>query len=242
MLKIGDADTYVEGRQVYKIRYRVLNPLNYFENDIQFYWDLVGVHWETEIGSINFHITLPEQIFLADSNVYVRTGVEGATGSDVRLTVFPREVKGHTTRAFTAGEGVTIAMQFPAGSFKAMDDSTYWLKRHGLLLPPILFVIIGIIAKWFTRNKPVTIMTEYFPPENVSPAIAGGFVDHSVDNNDVLCLIPHLANKGYLRLEVEKGGFLTKDNVIFHKLKEAGNELFGFERDFSTGCSHPAIA
>ena len=54
-------------------------------------------------------------------------------------------------------------------------------------------------------------MTEFFPPEGVSPAVAGGFVDHSVDSNDVLSLIPHLANKGYLRMEAkEKKGLLLQ--------------------------------
>jgi uncharacterized membrane protein len=113
-----------------------------------------------------------------------------------------------------------------------MDDWTYFLKRHGLLLAPFIFLFGGGIARFMARNRKQTIMTEYFPPEGISPAIAGGFVDHSVDNNDVLCLIPHLANKGYLRLEVEEGGFLQKDKITFFKLKEAGPELFAFEKEF----------
>jgi uncharacterized membrane protein len=75
-------------------------------------------------------------------------------------------------------------------------------------------------------------MTEYFPPDGISPAIAGGFVDHSVDNNDVLCLIPHLANKGYLRMEAQEGGFFKKSNITFYKMKDAGPELFAFEKQF----------
>jgi hypothetical protein len=130
-------------------------------------------------------------------------------------------------------------MRFAGDAFKPMDDKTMFMKKHGLLLPPIFFLIAGFLAKWFARNKRLTIMTEYFPPDGVSPAIAGGFVDDSVDNNDVLCLIPHLANSGYLRLEVEKGGFLKKDNIIFYKLKEAGPELFTFEKDFFNGLFLP---
>lgn len=42
MLKIGDPDVFVEGRQVYRISYRVLNPLNFFEEHSEFYWDLLG--------------------------------------------------------------------------------------------------------------------------------------------------------------------------------------------------------
>jgi hypothetical protein len=78
-------------------------------------------------------------------------------------------------------------------------------------------------------------MVEYYPPDGISPAIAGGFVDNSVDNNDVLCLIPHLANQGYLKLETKEGGFLQKDDVTFTKLKSPGSELFTFERDFLNG-------
>ncbi len=63
--------------------------------------------------------------------------------------------------------------------------------------------------------------------------MAGGFVDHSVDNNDVLSLIPHLANKGYLKLEMEEGsGFFSKDKITFFKLKEAGDDLMVFEKQF----------
>ncbi len=236
VIKIGDPDKLVQDRQEYRIRYRVLNPFNFFEDGhCEFYWDLVGTKSPVEIGSINFHIRLPEQVYLTDKDVRFFTGKEKSTASDLEPTIFPKQVKGHTMRVFQPGEGLTVALNFPAGTFKAMEDSTYFLKRHGLLIPPFFFLIAGILAKWFSRNRRQTIMTEYFPPEGVSPAIAGGFVDNSVDNNDILCLIPHLANKGYLRLEVEKGGFLQKDNIIFYKLKEAGPELFDFEKQFLNG-------
>jgi uncharacterized membrane protein len=233
IVKIGDANTYVEGRQVYKISYRVLNPLNFFEDNIEMYWDLLGTSWTTSIENVSFAVIFPEHILLSERDVRVFTGSAGQQGLDDTTRVDGNRITGHTTRSFMPGEGLTVAVNLPAGSFQPMDAMTSLWQRHWLFLPAIFFVIAGFVARFMARNKRQTIMTEYFPPEGISPAIAGGFVDHSVDSNDVLCLIPHLANLGYLRLEAIPGkGFFKKDNIIFYKLKDAGPDLMHFEAQF----------
>jgi uncharacterized membrane protein YgcG len=114
-----------------------------------------------------------------------------------------------------------------------MGAGESFLRRHGLLFAPLAFLIFAFNALFKARNRRQTIMTEYFPPAGVSPAVAGGFVDHRVDTNDILCLIPLLAEKGYLRIEAEEGGFWSKDKVYFVKLKDsAGAELAPFEAEF----------
>ena len=232
-IRIGDADTYVEGTQLYRISYHVVNPLNFFEDDhSEFYWDLLGISWPVEIENVTYQLNFPDQVSLANEQVKGYTGSSGAAGQDVLYKVSSKKVEGSTTRKFLPGEGLTVGVFFPKGTFQAMSDWSYFLERHGLLLAPFFFIFSGLLARFFARNKKQTIMTEYFPPEGVSPAVAGGFVDDSVDNNDVLCLIPHLANSGYLRLEVKEGGFLRKDDITFFKLKEAGPELFAFEKEF----------
>ena len=232
-IRIGDADTYVEGTQLYRISYHVVNPLNFFDDDhSEFYWDLLGISWPVEIENVTYQLNFPDQVSLTNDQVKGYTGSSGAAGQDVIYKVSPKKVEGSTTRKFMPGEGLTVGVFFPKGTFQAMSDWSYFLERHGLLLAPFFFIFSGLLARFFARNKKQTIMTEYFPPEGVSPAVAGGFVDDSVDNNDVLCLIPHLANHGYLRLEVQEGGFLRKDDITFFKLKEAGPELFAFEKEF----------
>jgi uncharacterized membrane protein YgcG len=62
--------------------------------------------------------------------------------------------------------------------------------------------------------------------------VAGGFVDHSVDNNDILSLIPHLANKGYLRMEAGDSTGKKKSDLTFIKLKEPEADLQPFESEF----------
>ena len=235
VIKIGDADKYIDGQQVFKIHYRVFNPILFFSENDELQWNVLGNEWDVEIGSFNFQIDFPEKVFLNQEDVLWGTGQRGERNADGIVTVFPKQIKGHTTRAYQPGEGFSVAVRIKKDVFQPINDWAMFRKKHGLLLAPILFLIAGIIAKVFSRNKKQTIMVEYYPPDGVSPAIAGGFVDNSVDNNDVLCLIPHLANKGYLKLETKEGGFLQKDNVTFTKLKSPGSELFNFERDFLNG-------
>ncbi len=234
VIKIGDPNSLVEGRQVYHITYTVLNTLNFFEKNIEFYWDVLGVSWTTSIDNFSFDLKFPDKVKLSAEDVLVYTGEAGSTAHDAELQVFPNEIKGKTTRAFAPGEGVTVAVNFPANTFQPMSAMTSFWQVHSLLIAPIFFLLAGLFAKFFARNRKQPIMTEYFPPPGISPVIAGGFVDNSVDNNDVLSLIPHLANQGYLRLEskAEKGFFKSHNNIIFYKLKEAGSELKVFEKQF----------
>lgn len=233
VFKIGDANSYVDGLQIYRISYHVVNPLNFFDDQhSEFYWDLLGISWPVDIENASFQINFPEKVNLRKEDVLSYSGASGSTSNDVEMQVRARSISGKTTRKLGMGEGLTVAVNFPENTFTEISSWTLFLKQHWLLFAPIILLFGGIWVKIKARNKKQTIMTEYFPPEGVSPAVAGGFVDHSVDNNDVLCLIPHLANMGYLRLEVKEGGFLRKDDITFFKLKEAGSELFVFESSF----------
>lgn len=233
VLKIGDPDTYVDGRQVYHITYRVLNPLNFFEEHSEFYWDLMGNSWPVVTEAFAFEVSLPDRISLNNADVRCFSGPRGSTEQGAELQVFSNRISGQAIQKLMPEEGVTLAIRLPGAAFQPMSDWEYLREQHGLLLAPILFLLSGLLAVYMARNRRVPVMTEYFPPEGISPAVAGGFVDHSVDNNDVLSLIPHLANKGYLKLEMEEGsGFFSKDKITFFKLKEAGDDLMVFEKEF----------
>ena len=232
VLKIGDKDVYVDGRQVYRIRYRVLNPLNFFDEHTEFYWDLTGNQWPVVIEACTFQLQFPNNVRLTNDDVRYYTGRSGSTTQNADVHVSSNSIVGNTTEQLMPEEGLTVAIRVPKDAFEAMSDWKYFLARHGLLFAPLAFLFGGVLALFIARNRRQTIMTEYFPPDNISPAIAGGFVDHSVDNNDVLCLIPHLANKRFLRMEAEEGGFLKKDQITFYKLKESDASLLPFEQEF----------
>src|SRR5688500_8571194 len=77
VLKIGDADIYVDGRQTYRIHYRVINPLHFFDEHSEFYWDLLGSFWETEIEDFTFEINFPDKVNLSQNDVFGYTGSAG---------------------------------------------------------------------------------------------------------------------------------------------------------------------
>lgn len=233
ILRIGDPDVYLTGRQLYRIRYRVVNPIDFFDDHGQFYWDLIGVSWPVRIETFRFNLDFPDNFAPGDNEIYFYSGNAGATSHNVKFDVSPGQVRGNTTETLRPYEAVTVAVKLPHDLFPPPSEWEMLKAKYGYFMAAVLFVFCGGLARFLSRNKRQTIMTEYFPPEGISPAIAGGFVDHSVDNHDVLSLIPHLANKGYLRMEVtEKQGLFKKNEITFIRLKSPGDDLFPFEEQF----------
>lgn len=234
VIRIGDPNVYVNGLQSYIIHYRIVNPLNFFKDHTEFYWDVLGTNWPVPIEQVQIDVHFPKHVTLTQDDVRIFTGAAGTASTDIQYRVSSNAIYGTSSRVFQPGEGATVAVLLDKNDFKALSGWKLFLKRHGLLFAPLLFLIGGLIAFFKTRNRSQAIAAEFFPPDGISPAVAGGFVDHSVDPNDVLSLIPHLANKGYLKMEVEEGGFLQKDKVTFIKLKDSGPDLMPFEDHFFT--------
>lgn len=239
ILKIGDPDIYVNGKQTYVIRYRVENGLNFFDDHAEFYWDVLGTSWPVLTEKFRFELHLPATLQLTDNDVRLYTGPPGSLGQDGTFrwerTGTDLVLLGETTRLFEPGEAVTVAINLPKDAFPKPDTLDVWYQLHGILLWPagLLSAIIGLL--FYSRNKRQAIMTEYQPPLDISPVIAGGFIDHSVDNNDVLALIPLLASRGYLKMDVEEKTALwvfKSQDVRFTQLKTGDSDLQPFERHF----------
>ncbi len=239
ILKIGDPDLYVNGKQTYVIRYRVENGLNFFDDHAEFYWDVLGISWPVLTEKFRFELHFPASLQLSENDVRLYTGPPGSIGQDGTFRLehgsAGQVLLGETTRLFEPGEAVTVAVNLPRDAFPKPDAWDVWYQLHGILLWPagLLSAILGLL--FYSRNKRQAIMTEYQPPLDISPVVAGGFIDHSVDNNDVLALIPLLASRGYLKMDVEEKTALwvfKSQDVRFTQLKTADSALQPFERHF----------
>src|SRR5690606_4147188 len=117
ILRIGDPDVYLTGRQLYRIRYRVVNPIDFFDDHGQFYWDLIGVSCPVRIETFRFNRDFPDNFAPGDNEIYFYSGNAGATSHNVKFDVSPGQVRGNTTETLRPYEAVTVAVKLPHDLF-----------------------------------------------------------------------------------------------------------------------------
>lgn len=236
-IKIGDADEYVRNNQQYIIKYTVLNSILFFEDHSELYLNLVGQEWNTTIDKVTFAVELYDQ--LPAIPIYsLWTGPTGSKENNTSAAWKNDEVLlGHTTAILNPYEGLTAGIQFPKGFLKKPDFTFY---RFGWLILPIFvfFTFYNVWKKW-GKNEKLTIRTEFYPPEKVSPSVSGYMVDGKLDQRDLTALVPYWGAGGYLRInEIEEKAFLgllkTKE-YEFVKLKPLPEDTLDFEKTLFNG-------
>ena len=236
-IKIGSADKYVNDDQLYVIKYRVLNAINFFKNHAELYYNLVGNGWATTIDSVTFKVELPEP--LSDRpNFFVATGVPGSKDNKTSAQWTGGKIfSGHSTAALNPNEGLTIGISFPAG-FLNQTNYTY-RKIWWLLLPVFVFFMMYKIWEKWGKDEKVTVQTEFYPPENISPSVSGYVIDDKLDQRDLTALIPFWGAGGFLQVnEIEKSsllGLLKNKDYEFIKKKELNLEALQFEKTLFNG-------
>ena len=236
-VKIGSADKYVDGDQQYLITYRILNAINFFKDHSELYFNIIGDQWSTTIDAVNFSVELYEPN-PDTSGYFVATG---ATGSKANKTVTKWEgneiLKGSTTEPLQPNEGVTVGVSFPK-DFLVKPDYFY-RGFYWLLLPFLVFTLMFYIWKRWGKDEEVTVQTEYYPPENISPSVSGYIIDDKLDRRDLTALVPYWGAGGYLRInELQESslfGLLKHKEYEFIKVKELPDSALIFERTLFNG-------
>lgn len=211
LIRIGDPDRYVNGRQQYVIRYKVRKAWLFPEEHTEFYWNLVGNDWEVPIDSISFVIHFDKDPDVQEGDFRVFTGYRGDQGSDATISYDGEgRISGASTRPFYSQEGLTVAVRLPIDYIPRPSETQLFLAKYGLLAIPVaLLAFILILWERIGRDEPTITMAEYYPPEGISPSEAGAFLDDKVDNRDLIALIPYWASEGLLEIHE------VKEKVLF---------------------------
>ena len=235
-IKIGSKDKMVDGNQQYIIKYRVLNAINFFKNHSELYYDIIGNQWATTIDSIDFKIELPEA--LSEKPYYfVATGEYGSKENKTITQWTDNKIFSGHASTLKPYEGITVGISFPQ-DYLIKPDYTFrgiwWL-----ILPVFVFFGMRFIWKKWGKDEKVTVQTEYYPPENISPGVSGYIIDNKLNRRDLTALVPYWGAGGYLRVnEIEKDslfGIIKNKDYEFVKLKDLPATSPQFEKTLFEG-------
>lgn len=240
-IKIGDKDKTVIGPQHYEVRYRVHDAFLFEELKTHFYWNVKTGNWLAPFYAVNFKIYPPQGVELSLEDFFVYSGRAGIT---LESEEFDIEYKngafiGNSKEGFQSKhhENVTVLLKLPAGSIK--EAKPYWLfwDKYGWL-----FIIVGLISAFYwiwrkyAKGHKVIANISYFPPDNISPSMAGFLIDDKADTQDLIALIPHWGAQGFIQLEhIPKKGIFSKEDTKVIKLQDLPEDAPGYEKIIFNG-------
>lgn len=183
------------------LRYRVHDAITFFDDHDEFYWNVTGQDWRSTIDSVDVRAVGPA----APDSVLVWAGgsfkdadaVQGVSDGIARAT---------TTDAVSPGEGMTVALWWPAGTFRrpgALESIGDWIATWWPVMLP--FLAVGFMWRRWRLNgrdpRQLPIVARYEPPERLTPGEVGAVLDERADMRDVTATLVDLAVKGHMRIE-----------------------------------------
>lgn len=209
---IGSADVIVDpGIHTYSITYDTNRQLTYMKDKDGLYWNVTGVGWVFPIDEVTAVVNLPSGINPDDIELHGYTGPEGAQGKD--FTCYT-EKSGRsvfkTTKPFGPHEGLAIAVSWPKGFVQeptAQEKASYILKdNRGLIVGGVglIAILIYYILAWSAVGKDPkkgTIIPQYHPPDNLSPAAMRYITRMGYDNKAFAASVLNMAVKRYLKID-----------------------------------------
>jgi uncharacterized membrane protein YgcG len=207
-IKIGDPEVTITGTHTYIISYIVQGPFLYFNEFDEFYWNVTGF-WEQPILKASALVDLPRGVQIVSAACYKGgDGSKNPCDKDERLLNNERAGYNAVAENLSIMEGLTVAVAFPKNVIA--ESKKPWEKDTGfspyMFLPFVisLLMILYMLKLWSEKGRDPkgrsTIVTEFSPPENVVPSLAGVVLHESVKGKEISAEIVRLAVEGYLKI------------------------------------------
>ena len=242
VIKIGDPNRTVSGRQTYRITYDVSGAMNAFSDHDELFWNVNGGLWDVRAQAVTATVHAPAAPRQA-------TCYQGATGSDeaCRFTITSSGADFAATRPFAPHGQLTIVASLAKGVVaeptpiivRDGDNFLAYFEPRPLWLALAVLALVGGLAflywRWYTVGRDArereTIVPEYEPPDKVRPAQLGVILDESADTKDVTATIVDLAVRGYLTITEEPQPWIfAKKDWTLHATGTGKTPLLPYEK------------
>lgn len=218
-IKIGDPNATISGTQVYVISYSASGALRYFDDHDELYWNVTGTGWTVPIRRSSATIRLPENVPGDKLQLKCFTGAQGSTAQNCLGN------RNGSNAEFVANDALTVVVGWPPGLVAKLEPQhpSPFAKAWPALIP--LLTLTWLVRRWWTQGKDPrgtgTLVVQYDPPDNITPAEMGVLIDESADLTDVSATIVDLAVRGFIKIkEVETTGLLFKGKDFQFELRK----------------------
>jgi uncharacterized membrane protein len=240
VLKIGDPNRTVTGRQSYTIAYTVRNVISFYDDHDELFWDVNGDQWAQQTLRVSAVLHLPYGAKLSRQPVCY-AGSFGDTKQACELEVRQAsQVEARTSHPLQANQTLSMVVGFDKGFFAPSawyETASEYAWMVGKMFVPMLLVG-GTAWRYWRRNgrdpkgKQV-IVPEYEAPDGLKPIEAGTILDFRTDNNDISATIVDLAIRRYITIiESTVDRKILKDKKVYNLRLEKTDfsELKDFEK------------
>jgi len=245
VLTIAEPGVYLQGIYRYEISYVVDNALIYRsegnDNKSELYWNVIGTGRENYTAYSDVLIKKYSGLNPLDVVCYVgASGVSDQYCSKEKLANGDIYIK--VERLLGIGEGYTIAVSYPEGSFAEilggeptpLEQVIKVISLYGGCCCPLPILILMFVVWWFKGRdtKAQGVIPIYSVPEGFSPLIASFVNNMSLKDKDISATLIDLAIKGYIKIEQ-----VSKSQYFFHNLKKSSNwdNLTSYEKEILNG-------
>jgi len=235
VIELGGNDNQITGSKAYVVTYLYDIGKDRGKGFDEFYFNLIGLDWDTTIDEIEFSITMPKSFDA--SKLGFSSGIKGSTFSgNVTFEVEGNVISGRYNGTLRAGEALTVRLELPDGYFVGAENALNVIALLSII--GSCFFVLVALGLWYTygRGERPVVTVEFYPPEGFNSAEVGFLYHGAAEVNDVVSLLIYLANKGYIQIEEieEKTLFAKKDGFKITKLKDYDGDNPN-ERLFLTG-------
>ena len=225
---------YYNELKSWTVQYRVHGGLGFFDEYDEIYWNAIFSDRTVSVEKAKVIVHLPISPF---RKVKMFIGETGNKDEYKNYFIDGNSVN-FSGENIGPDEYLTIAVSWPKGivtkPFIYRNQLINWFViLIALLIPLIAF--IKMFRKWWKDGRDPkitkTVIAQYGPPANLSPAVMGVLLKESVDVRDILATVVNLAVRGYLKIreEEKKILFIKGTEYIFEKLKNE-TDLKPFEQ------------
>lgn len=215
-IRIGSSTEYVSGPKHIEISYHYAAGNDRVTQSDLFFRSILGDDVCCSVSSFTFSIHFDKP--LPEASLSRLQLFKGAVGnktdyaSEVVTTKTATLIKGMVSDV-PAYNAVTVWIPLPEGYFNVPMTYPWWYYAIVILcVISILLAIYVLMVEFRYKGEPITVVS-YGPPANLPSAELGVVYDTTVDDCDLLSLIPWFAYKRYLKITNEDTEY------VLHKLQ-----------------------